>query len=74
MKFCYMMLKFMCSVLLVQLRLLGPFFPETINSHLYVTNIVTIQFCEHLSDCKIQCNSSCCKHLPEYKTILTVVL
>jgi len=36
---------------------------ETINSHLHVTNIVTIPICEHLSDCKRQCNSSGCKHL-----------
>jgi len=41
---------------------------ETINSHLYVTNIVTIPICEHLSDCKRQCNSSGCKHLPVQKT------
>ena len=51
------------------------FYCETINSHLYVTHVVTIPFCEHLSDCKRQCNSSGCKHLTSVQnTILTVIL
>jgi hypothetical protein len=43
--------------------------PETINTHLYVTHIVTIPLCEHVCDCKRQCNSSCCSSIPNHRTI-----